>query len=200
MSTTTHIMVDLETWGTAPGCDIRSIGAVVFDPIAGALGDEFYVNVTNPAGRMLNGVFETSLARGNEDYRKYPLTRDPATVAWWSDQSIEAQARLTTDVFDLAHGLARFADWWSSYDTDAATFWANGPHFDEAILAACYRATGQDVPWSYRAPRDCRTIWEAAGWPEVPFDGVQHDALADAKYQAQRVIAAYRALGLGAGA
>lgn len=28
---TKHIMVDLETWGTSPGSDIRSIGAVVFD-------------------------------------------------------------------------------------------------------------------------------------------------------------------------
>ena len=44
----THIMVDLETWGTAPGCDIRSIGAVVFDPVAGTLGATFYVNVENP--------------------------------------------------------------------------------------------------------------------------------------------------------
>lgn len=37
---TTHIMVDLETWGKIPGSDIRSIGAVVFDPILGTVGAE----------------------------------------------------------------------------------------------------------------------------------------------------------------
>ena len=67
----THIMVDLETWGTTPGSDIRSIGAVVFDPVAGTLGNEFYVNVV-----------------GGE---KVGLTRDPETEEWWADQSEEAR-------------------------------------------------------------------------------------------------------------
>lgn len=33
-----HVMLDLETWGTEPGCDIRSIGACVFDPLTGDVG------------------------------------------------------------------------------------------------------------------------------------------------------------------
>jgi len=33
----THVMLDLETWGTEPGCDIRSIGACLFDPVSGAV-------------------------------------------------------------------------------------------------------------------------------------------------------------------
>lgn len=35
MTDTIHIMLDLETWGTEPGCDIRSIGACIFDPETG---------------------------------------------------------------------------------------------------------------------------------------------------------------------
>lgn len=35
MNSPVHVMVDTETWGTTPGCDIRSIGAVVFDPLTG---------------------------------------------------------------------------------------------------------------------------------------------------------------------
>jgi hypothetical protein len=42
-----HVMVDLETWGTAPGCAIRSIGAVEFCPVTGKLGDEFYATITD---------------------------------------------------------------------------------------------------------------------------------------------------------
>ena len=55
---TTHIMLDLETWGKRPGCDIRSIGAVVFDPVASGgwsvsdrtlmNGDTFYIATDNP--------------------------------------------------------------------------------------------------------------------------------------------------------
>ena len=67
---------------------------------------------------------------------------------------------------------------------------------DEAILAACFRAVGWQPVWHYRSPRDCRTIWEAAGGVDVPFEGVEHDALADAKHQARCVIEAYRKLGL----
>ena len=35
MVTQIDISLDLETWGTTPGSDIRSIGACVFDPLAG---------------------------------------------------------------------------------------------------------------------------------------------------------------------
>lgn len=199
---TTHIMVDLETWGTTPGSDIRSIGAVVFDPVAGTLGDTFYVATENPAGRWCQGEFRPDLAKGLND-RRYPLTRDPATVEWWSEQSAEAQGAFA-DPVDLAHALDQFGHWWAGVEVShgdidgpaTVTFWAHGPHFDEQILAACYRAVRLPVPWHYRAARDCRTIWEAAGWPEVAFVGTQHNALDDAKNQALKVIEAYRRLGL----
>lgn len=179
----THIMVDLETWGTTPGSDIRSIGAVVFDPVTGVLGDEFYVNV--------HGGYA------------YGLSRDPSTEAWWSQQSKEAQAELYRDPMDLKNGLLDFGKWWAvrcphtSGTGDPATFWAHGPHFDEALLAACYRAVGLAAPWHYRAPRDTRTIYEAAGGIELPFEGEKHYALDDARHQARCVIEAYRRLGIG---
>lgn len=181
---TTHIMVDLETWGTAPGCDIRSIGAVVFDPVAGTLGDEFY-SVTSEGDSC-------------------GLTHDPDTVKWWSGQSAEAQQALE-GYYPIGLALHDFANFIHRAMPQPCEhpilrpadicLWAHGPHFDEAILAACYRAVGIPVPWSYRAPRDCRTIFDAAGIAGcVEFEGVEHDALADAKNQALRVIEAFRRL------
>lgn len=187
---TIHIMVDLETWGKTPGSDIRSIGAVVFDPIAGTLGEEFYVNVDNPVRADARPGFADPASPFAD--RVYPVYRDPETVQWWADQSEAAQQRLTTDVVDLQEGLLLFIGWWARHAAPDATFWAHGPHFDEAILAACYRAVVRNVPWHYRAARDTRTIYEAAGWPAVPFEGTQHDALADAKHQARCVIESYR--------
>lgn len=173
-----HIMVDLETWGTTPGCDIRSIGAVVFDPLTGTLGDEFYVNVSGGVG--------------------FGLTRDPSTEKWWSEQSEVARLRLEIDQVHIAGGLGRFSDWWISQcdSDDYIRFWAHGPHFDEAILAAVYRKVFPPVPWHYRAPRDCRTIWDAVGGVDLPMEGVEHDALDDAKHQARCVIEAHRRLRL----
>lgn len=181
-----HVMLDLETWGLIPGSDIRSIGAVIFDPITGTLGREFYVATNNPWRFIHPDTPELSR-------RKWSLSRDPGTEKWWSDQSPEAQAAFENPTA-LNQALAAFHDW---LPFDEYGLWANGPHFDVEILAACYRAVGQPVPWSHRAPRDCRTIWEAAQWPEIPFEGTEHNALDDAKHQARRVIAAYRTLGIG---
>ena len=196
MTSPVHIMLDLETWGLTPGSDIRSIGACVFDPARGLIGHDL----------MLGGEFhlpvENLLQKSIEDrhpYRKYPLTRDPSTERWWADQS-EAAKSAFNERIELKRGLERFANWHTAATSgvESSTLWANGPHFDEAILAACYRAVDLKVPWHYRAPRDCRTIWEAAGGIDLPFEGTAHNALDDAKHQARCVIAAYRKLGLSA--
>lgn len=188
---TVHIMVDLETWGTTPGCDIRSIGAVVFDPLAGTLGDEFYVATENrywdDGGYCASG-----------GWMQWPLHKDSSTVEWWSKQSVEAQAAFGSPI-PLKSALGHFTEFWDQHgtDDDYVRFWAHGPHFDEQILAACYRAVGLPVPWHYRAPRDLRTMLEAAGMDPktgIPEFGTEHNALDDAKAQALGVIEAFRRL------
>lgn len=212
---TTHIMLDIETWGKTPGSDIRSIGACVFAPVArhggslvhdGSLGTirPFYVATENP-------IFIWEYDDGCLESRTYQLSRDPETVKWWNDQSPEAQAAFANPV-DLREACLQFGDWlykntWSimGYPGDhmlgvECKLWCNGPHFDEAILAAVYRAVGLPVPWHYRAPRDFRTITDAAGMTRDDFKpfshGTAHNALDDAISQAKIVCEAYRRLGL----
>ncbi len=168
-------MLDLETWGTNLGCDIRSIGAVVFDPLTGEIGNDFYVATL--------------------DGRSFGLTRDSSTEKWWNEQDSLAQ-----NAFDNGKPLEDALEMFSSWFNDNAehgeilSLWCNGPHFDEVILKHVYNVVGKTHPWHYRAPRDFRTIMEAAGWPEIPFDGVAHNALDDAKHQARCVIVAYASL------
>lgn len=228
-----HIMLDLETWGRTPGSDIRSIGAVVFNPVAGTVGmecsaceggraasygdggncsdclntrtdhrGEFYVATENPLGEIV-GV--------TDKLRAYPLTRDPETVQWWNDQSAEAQAAFANPV-DLREACLQFALWLEVRQnlpgptirypdfkpSENVRLWCNGPHFDEAILAAVYRAVRLPVPWHYRAPRDFRTITEAAGMTSADYCnyGEAHNALDDAIAQAMTVCEAYKRLGL----
>ncbi len=69
-----HLMLDLETWGTAPGSALRSIGAVFFD-LDGKTGETFYRNIDK----------QSCLDAG--------LKIDPATVSWWS---VLGSVRFTT--------------------------------------------------------------------------------------------------------
>lgn len=211
---TKHIMVDLETWGTEPGCDIRSIGACVFDPMRNEfVRDEhgvthtFYIAVDNPITHIGSGRMNTGV-----EYRKYPLDRDPRTVQWWSEQSDEAQAAFANPV-DLKDGLKQLTIWISSICSPGVVppsgghknvrIWYHGPHFDHSILAAAFRAVGLPLPVHYRAPRDTRTAFDLAGIDDHtawlgqhpgPL-GIPHHALDDSICQAKAVCAAYEIIG-----
>ena len=200
----TNVMLDLETWGTEPGCDLRSIGAVVFDPLAGTVSDtlQFYLAVENPRGYWGKGKSNQRFFTTGRptDRAQYPLTRDPKTVQWWSEQSDEAKAAFENPV-DLSTGLYLFADWLGHVcpDPTALRLWSHGPAFDPPILAAAYRACNRPVPWHYRAPRDTRTAFDMAGivdhsdWLRQhpgPL-GVPHHALDDAICQARAVCGAW---------
>ncbi|MDP2214750.1 3'-5' exonuclease [Phenylobacterium sp.] len=177
------VMVDLETMGTTPGSAIVSIGACAFDPVSGEIGELFYVAVDRASNR------------------KFGLKEDLATVAWWMRQSPEARAVLDDpSAWDLDHSLDLFALFWR--DVGAREFWAHGPGFDEALLAAAYRAGGVArhrgrPPWQFWNARCTRTIYAAAGIAPNRAKGVHHNALDDAVSQAEAVIEAYRILGLG---
>lgn len=213
----THISLDLETWGTRPGADIRSIGACVFDPVTGYVGapnienksigaHRFYIACDNPPDPLWadwNG----------EPPVKYPLHRDPRTVQWWSEQSDEAQAAFA-DLVDLREALERFDAWLQSVagrghyspanqHVTNVCIWSHGAAFDPPILAEAYHAVGLPMPWHYRAPRDTRTLFDMAGiddhtaWLKQhpgPL-GLVHHALDDAICQARAVCAAYGRIG-----
>lgn len=194
--TAIHIMLDLETWGTRPGCDIRSIGACVFDPHCGYVaipsGDEnndaksFYVATDNPLRDTYRSFVGGNIGwlehvhTGPQFSDTYPLHRDAKTVKWWNEQSAEAQAAFANPV-DLRDACIRFAVWLESLHTgpiaprypDAINsdlrIWANDPQFDVSILSEVFHAVGLPVPWHYRAPRSLRTIAEAAGMTRDDF-------------------------------
>ncbi len=227
MNKTIHIMLDLETWGKKPGCDLRSIGACVFDPMTAYVGEPdhaylkapgtFYQAVDNPVlwdhitkqvdptdehEWQVAGCWDATTQR----YRKYPLHRDPETVAWWQDQSDEANAAFA-DPVDLRDGLKMFDHWLNNLGTvkvptapGVITIWAHGPQFDCSILAAAYDACGLPVPWHYRAPRDTRTAFDLAGIDDhsgfmgMFNTGTHHHALDDAICQAKAVCAAFRVI------
>lgn len=198
---TIHIMLDLETWGKTPGSDIRSIGAVVFDPVAeyGAWtavngAQTFYIACDNPIVTVEDMPFWRT--------RRYKLIREPETVKWWNEQSPEAQAAFENPV-DLKQALMSFVSWIVSVsvpERQDVRLWANDPQFDVSILEAAYRAVGLPHPWHYRAPRSFRTVVEISGMSRDDMQqfniGTAHNALDDAISQAKIICEAYKRLGL----
>lgn len=183
-----RIMLDLETYGTRPGCGILSIGAVFFSSSTPApLGPEFYVVVSR----------ESCLKAG--------LHEDPDTLAWWDKQG--SKARVVWDEIKtappLAEGLKKFGHW--VRDNAASTsvqVWGNGADFDNPILSACYRATQQAQPWGNYSGRCYRTLKALRSDVKMVRVGVHHNALDDAKSQALHavnILKALKAPGLGQG-
>lgn len=167
-----HVMLDLETWGTKPGCAIRSIGAVVFDPCSGDIASRFYRNVTDASCEALG------------------LTKDASTVAWWEEQSEEARGALDVNAVALSDALEAFTGWFNN--CEGAQVYGHGASFDPPILEAAYSACFLDAPWKFWEVRCCRTILAMANRKPQRGGGTHHNALDDAEAQAKAVAAAFR--------
>jgi hypothetical protein len=171
-----NLMLDLETWGKRPGCAIRSIGAVMFDPFSRAIGQQFYKNVTRKSCEEIG------------------LHIDQSTVDWWNSPKMKkAQDSLLTGQVPLRDACVDFVKWAGRQNT--AFMWCQGANFDGPIIEEAFRLLELQAPWKFHATRDTRTIYEAGGlgFGSLPKRvGTHHNALEDAIYQAGCVQAAYK--------
>ena len=162
-------MVDIESLGTTPGSAILSIGAVMFGPAG--LGETFYAPV----------LLQSCTAIG--------LTIDPNTIAWWMQQSDAARAAaFRDDAAPLATVLEQFSNWFSLVRAERP--WSQGANFDPPLLDAAYRACGMTPPWKYWNVRDTRTLYDLAGVKVDRSKGTHHNALDDARVQAEAAVVA----------
>ena len=155
-----NLMVDLETLSTSPNAYIVSIGAAYF--YDHGIGETFY-KVVMP-----------------DNY--YNLHIDPATVAWWMQQSDRARSVFaSTEAAPLETVLYEFRQ----FVKPQTLVWGNGANFDNVILANAYRTIGHEPPWPFYMDRCFRTLKECN--PQIPkpvFAGTAHNALDDAINQA----------------
>ncbi|EFB8330494.1 TPA: 3'-5' exoribonuclease [Escherichia coli] len=175
-----HLMIDLETMGKNPDAPIISIGAIFFDPQTGDMGPEFSKTIDlDTAGGVI----------------------DRDTIKWWLKQSREAQSALLTDEIPLDDALLQLREF---IDENSGEFfvqvWGNGANFDNVILRRSYERQGIPCPWRYCNDRDVRTIVELGKTIDfdartvIPFEGVRHNALDDARHQAKYVTATIQKL------
>lgn len=173
----TDIMIDLETLNTTPDSTILTIGAVKFDPFGSELKepqmDSFYVKVDLDSCDRIG------------------LTTNDDTIAWWANQSKEAQEAAfdpngRIPIEDAFAQLYKFC--WG-----AKRVWANGSCFDIIICEHVFRKIGKAIPWSFWEVRDVRTAFDLGINPQRP-PVTAHHALEDAWNQAVGIQNVYNTL------
>ena len=162
-----EFMVDLETLATTPDAHILSIGAC---------------DVNDPAVTF----YHTVEGRGQN------RTTNFSTMKWWLKRSKEAIASATSrkHVLPIHTMLVDLTSWIKGNGFTHP--WSHGSTFDIIILENAFRQNYLEIPWNFWDIRDTRTLYETAyritGKTLKPKrEGVYHNALDDAQFQAQWV-------------
>ena len=187
-----HIMFDLETLGTVPGCSILSIGAVRFFPEENRLGDEFYAVISR-----------LSCA-------DHFLEENDDTIEWWETKSPEARQVLYdaedhSIALQLPKALGMLNDWMLSFGgMRSIRLYGNGADFDNPILRVAQDAA-KVLPFNSKAGhfggrcyRTLKSLDELFGpafvAPKLERAGTYHNALDDAKHQARHLMEIVRSV------
>jgi hypothetical protein len=133
-----HLMIDIETLGTAPNTVILTVAAQSFDPMGtGYFDSSYYARVD----------FESQSDRSIED----------GTLEWWANQNPEAKAEAFAEEGRIA--LPQVLDELGKLIWKSGVIWANGPTFDMTILENAYKSHNKPLPWQYYKVRDARTVY-----------------------------------------
>jgi exodeoxyribonuclease VIII len=158
-----RVMLDIETLSCEPNAVVTAIGVAFFDEDQVTRTCVGYLNYKTDTGHI-----------------------DPRTVRWWLEQDADIRTLNLMGLADPAEFAPGLADL-----LDGRTVWGNGPQFDCTIMRNWFGRLGVKCPWHFRDERDCRTMFEIGRSLDVPYPEKQnaHDALADAVWQAEYVLA-----------
>jgi exodeoxyribonuclease VIII len=167
-----HIMLDLETMGTRPDAPIVAIGAVAFNAM-GVTDETFYRVVSLHSAVRFGAVI------------------DPSTVMWWLQQGDSARNALTEaqdEAIGLDVALRDFMQFVCAYGDSLKGVWGNGAPFDNVLTHESGRRCGVPM-WEFWKDKCYRTV--KGMYPDVKMarSGTHHNALDDARSQAEHLIA-----------
>lgn len=166
------ISIDLESVSTRPDGAIVSIGAVCFDRRTGELGPTFHVVCdwkADAKGHVHQGTLE------------WWRNQEPNDVVFSNDIEREPLHKALSM-------LQKFADAWAC----PMTFWWQRGNMDQQWLDNAFERCGMDTPWNFSQWMDQRTLCRELQRDEVVFIGNKHDALDDARHQAQCILLALK--------
>jgi len=178
------VSVDLETAGMGPNSPIIAIGAVRFKPT-----DSCMIMNDEKINSISHEFHVTIDLKGQA-----PIDAD--TFYWWLEQGQVAREGALEGRGGLNLGNALRAFWqWLQADTKVigrtsnftGELWVRGDR-DSVWLEEGFKREGIALPYRYNHVRDQRTMVDFAEKRGVEFPlerGTLHDALEDARYQAQ---------------
>lgn len=169
-------MIDFETIGQNPDTAVISLGACFFDEKSGEIGPTFYMAFD----------IDEQLKRGRT------VTAD--TLKFWMNQSGAAKKVFNEKAKPAKEVLELFSQWVLSNNTIGKVQpWGNGSSFDISIIEHLFRMYEVKCPWQFFNIYDLRTFkrYIAGGAKVDKSEGVNHNALDDAKNQALYVIKYY---------
>lgn len=133
-----HLMIDIETLGTAPDTVILTVAAQSFDPMGtGYYDGSYYARVD----------FESQADRSIEN----------GTLEWWANQNSAAKDEAFSELDRVP--LSEALDELGKLIWKSSVIWANGPTFDMTILENAYKSHNKPLPWQYYKVRDARTVY-----------------------------------------
>lgn len=178
MPTKNHMMIDLETIDTSASSVILSLGAVVFDNTRVLREREWVFDIDSQLklGRTVTGN----------------------TIEWWMKQSDTARSVFTNTAIPKVTPQ-EFANQFTEFiGGETLKLWGNGADFDLSILIDFWHKTinsgfPSPAPWKFGNHLCFRTFNKITNCKKlVQRTGTHHNALDDAKYQTECVLAAFR--------
>lgn len=175
MKTFPDLMIDLETYGTSPGCVILEVALVAFDRNSNRAmaGMTFFPDITQQ--------------------QSMGFTIDNETMQFWSQNRDAWDYQLNQprdSVETVTAGILRF--WEDHCHINKTLVWAKGTHFDLPILRTIVKE-----PWSFRNIHDMRTLKLVSKSDIVVKSEKPHEGLADAFAQAKEVVQLCSTIGTG---
>lgn len=166
------VMIDLETMGTNATAPVLAIGAVAFDRNTGELHESLYL-----------GIEVSSALKGRD------LSGD--TLKWWMKQDDKARKDAMSGTTPTHEALISLTMYLQDVKSKHGSYkvWGNGSSFDITILENLFQQYKMKVPWNFWDVRDCRTVEDLSNIKRssIKRSGTHHNALDDAKYQAQYI-------------
>ena len=183
-------ILDIETTSKLPHTKIGAIGVSIID--------------TDKFGEYLPEFYE----RVNL-FCPHNVTRieDLATLTWWGEQRTK-HPEAFKEVFDKSLKRLSLQDTLIALSeflietfgsTKNVRIVGNGPEFDCSILVNAFEHVGIEVPWTFFKQDSVRTFvtmyeikYGIRITHEIPFTGVKHHALHDARWEAEVCAAVIR--------
>lgn len=164
-----HLMIDFETLGNTPDAAVISLGAVIFD-----------------RDKIIHERLWLFNMTGQLDSRRRSVSAD--TISWWMGQGEKAKQVFEKSQLEgvtLNAFSQQFQEFCPPYLD--VRIWGNGASFDISIMESILRQLGVRSPWKFWNHRCYRTM-KACFLVDKKFEGTKHDALDDAKHQANCLI------------